>query len=57
LVLTPTTTLKVTEDPSMARYCLVAAGAEATFDVALLQNVYIKQYALPGTVNFRFTTV
>jgi hypothetical protein len=41
----------------MGRYCLVAAGTEASFDVAQLANVYVRQYASPGTVNFRFATV
>jgi hypothetical protein len=57
LVLTPTTTLRVSEDPLMSRYCHVASGTEATFDVALLQNVYVMGYASPGTLQFRFATV
>jgi hypothetical protein len=57
LVLTPSTTLRVSEDPSMGRYCLVAAGTQASFDVAALPHVYVRQYASPGTVNFRFATL
>jgi hypothetical protein len=57
LILIPSTTLRVSEDPEMARYCLVAAGTEAMFDVAALENVYVRQYASPGTVNFRFATL
>jgi hypothetical protein len=41
----------------MSRYCHVASGTEATFDVALLQNVYVMGYASPGTLQFRFATV
>jgi hypothetical protein len=57
LALTPTTTLRVSEDPEMTRYCLVATGIQASFDVAQLPNVYIAQYASPGTLQFRFATV
>jgi hypothetical protein len=57
LMMTPSTTLRVSEDPEMDRYCLVASGTQASFDVAALENVYIMGYASPGTVNFRFTTV
>jgi hypothetical protein len=57
LILTPSTTLRVSEDSRMTRYCLVASGTQGTFDVTLLQNVYIAQYASPGTLQFRFATV
>ena len=56
LVLTPSTTLRVSEDPSMGRYCLVASGTIASFDVASVEKMFIQQYASPGVVNFRFAT-
>ncbi|HEX5348521.1 MAG TPA: hypothetical protein VFW64_15675 [Pseudonocardiaceae bacterium] len=56
LVLAPSTTLRVSEDPEMNSYCLIASGTIASFDVASVENVFIQQYASAGTVNFRFTT-
>jgi hypothetical protein len=52
----PATTLKVSEDSELSRYYLVPSGTQAEFDVASLENVFIQQYATPGTVNFRFAT-
>jgi hypothetical protein len=57
LIMTPSTTLRVSEDPEMNRYCLVASGTQTSFDVAALKNVYIMGYASPGVLNFRFATV
>jgi hypothetical protein len=56
LLMTPSTTLRVSEDPELNRYCLVASGTIASFDVALVESVFIQQYASPGVVNFRFAT-
>jgi hypothetical protein len=56
LILAPSTTLKVSEDSELSRYYLVPSGTQAEFDVASLENVFIQQYATPGTVNFRFAT-
>jgi hypothetical protein len=57
LVLTPSTALRISDDPGMARYYVVPAGVEASFDVTLMSSVYILRDAVSGTLNFQFATV
>jgi hypothetical protein len=57
LILTPSTALRVSDDPALARYYVVAAGVEATFDVTLMQNVYVACDVSSGTMQFQFATV
>lgn len=57
LILTPSTALRISDDPGMSRYYVVAAGVEASFDVVLMQNVYLHSDSSGGTVQFQFATV
>lgn len=57
LTLTPSTALRVSDDPAMARYYVVQAGIESSFDVTLMANVYILRDTSSGTLNFQFATV
>lgn len=57
LVLAPSTALRVSEDPAMASYYLIPAGACEALSVALMPLVYIKRDTADGTVSFRFAGV
>lgn len=57
LVLTPSTALRVSDDPAMGRYYTVPAGIESQFDVTLMSAVYIQRDVASGTLNFVFATV
>jgi hypothetical protein len=57
LVLIPSTALRISDDPGMARYYVVSAGVETHVDVTLMSSVYILRDAVSGTLNFQFATV
>jgi hypothetical protein len=57
LVLTPSTALRASDDAAMSRYYTVPAGVESSFDVTLMQNVYVLRDTASGTLNFQFATV
>jgi hypothetical protein len=57
LTFTPTTALRVSDDPTVGRYYLVPANTETSFDVALMQTVYVLRDAISGTLYFQFATV
>lgn len=57
LVLTPSTALRISDDPGMTRYYVVPPGVESSFDVTLMQNVYVLRDAVSGTLQFQFATV
>jgi hypothetical protein len=57
LILSPSTDLRVSEDPAMARYDIISAGAKEALAVMVMPNVYIKRDAADGVVRFRFAKV
>jgi hypothetical protein len=57
LVLTPSTALRISDDPAMSRYYVVPPGVESSFDVTLMASVYIQRDTTSGTLNFQFATV
>jgi hypothetical protein len=57
VILAPTTALRVSEDPTMVHYDVIAAGAKEALPVALMQSVYIRRDTADGTVCFRFAVV
>jgi hypothetical protein len=57
LVLTPSTALRVSDDPAMGRYYVIPAGVESSFDVTLMASVFILRDVTSGTLNFQFATV
>ncbi len=56
-ILNPTTALRVSELVGMAQYDVIAANTKESIPCADMQNIYIKQDASSGTVNFRFTVL
>jgi hypothetical protein len=57
LVLTPSSALRIGDDPAMSRYYVVPAGVETSLDVTLMSSVYILRDTASGTLNFQFATV
>jgi hypothetical protein len=57
LVLSPSTDLRVSEDPSIAHYDVVTAGSKEALPVVLMQTVYIQRDTVDGTLFFRFARV
>lgn len=57
MILAPSTDLRVSEDPNMASYYVIPAGACEAYAVALMATAYIKRDSADGTVQFRFAGV
>jgi hypothetical protein len=57
MILSPSTDLRVSEDPAMVHYDIIAAGAKEAFAVALMPKAYIRRDTADGTVRFRFAEV
>lgn len=57
LVLSPSTGLRISDDPTVTTYDVIGAGSKEAIPVALMQNVYIRRDTTDGTVTFRFVGV
>ena len=53
----PTTDLRVSEDPAMASYDVVPTAGRESFYVALMANVYIVWDSADGIARFKFMRV
>ena len=57
LVVSPTTDLRVSDDPTMTRYDVIPAGAREALAVALMASVYVRRDSADGSLRFRFVAV
>lgn len=57
LILSPTTDLRISEDPAMVSFDVILAGAKESLPVTLMSTVYLRRDAVDGVVYFRFAKV
>lgn len=56
-IINPSENMRISEDPTMTSYDVIAADTKEAIECSIMQKVYIVRDSVDGTLNFRFNLV